>query len=206
MIFIGNNIPTPNPEPTAILILGIGKKVFGRCRRKEKDMKKIILTLLGVFFFTGIAQADVCMKIMRKEHWMSAWQQSDINKLTTEEFGEYEARTRPFDIIAIYQANRCSTPPPVQDPSSDMITVVVYGLAYEDALQYQDSYYDYSGELDPDTGEDAVYLKREHKFRIADGNLPGPLKNLFDSSSYLTFQWGDIRGFVENKQAGVIGE
>ena len=169
-------------------------------------MKKIILTFLGVFFFTGIAQADVCMKIMRKEHWMSAWKQSDINKLTTEEFREYEARTRPFDIVAVYQANRCSTQPPVQDPSSDMITVVVYGLAFEDALQYQDSYYDYSGELDPDTGEDVVYLKREHKFKIAYENLPGPLKKLFASSSYVTFQWGDIRRFLENKQTGVIGE
>ena len=126
-----------------------------------------------MFIFTGVAQADVCMKVMRKEHWMSGWEQSDINKLTVEELHEYEARTRPFDIVAIYPAHRCSTPPAEQDPASAMITVVIYGLDYEVALQYQDSYYDYTGELDPDTGEAAVYLKREHKFRIADGDLPG---------------------------------
>jgi len=169
-------------------------------------MKKIILALLGVFLFTGIAHADVCMKIMRKEHWMSAWQQIDINTLAAEEIQEYEARTRPFDIVAIYQGYQCSTPPAVQDPTSAMITVVISGLDYEDALQYQDSYYDFTGELDPDTGEAAVYLKREHKFRIANGNLPGPVKNLFSNNSYLTFQWEDIRGFVENKRTGVIGE
>ena len=52
-------------------------------------MKKIIFVLLGVFLFTGIAQADVCMKIMRKDHWMSAWKQSDIIKLTPEVWDEY---------------------------------------------------------------------------------------------------------------------
>ena len=169
-------------------------------------MKKIILTLLGVFLFTGIAQADVCMKIMRKEHWMSAWKQSDINKLTDEELQEYETRTRPFDIVAIYQGYQCSTPPAVQDPTSKMITLYIYGLDYEDALRYRDSYSDFTGELDPDTGEAAVYLKREHKFRIANGNLPGPVKNLFDNNSYHTFQWEDIRRFLENKRTGVIGE
>ena len=169
-------------------------------------MKKIILALLGVFLFTGIAYADVCMKIMRKEHWMSAWDQSDIDRLSTEEFREYDARTRPFDIVAVYPAHRCSTPPPVQDSTSALITVVIYGLEYEDALQYQDAYHDYTGELDPDTGEALVYVKREHKFRIASGDLPGPVRNLFDNNSYLTFQWEDIRGFVENKQTGVIGE
>ncbi len=169
-------------------------------------MKKFILTFLGIFLFTGIAHADVCMKIMRKEHWMSAWQQSDINKLSAEELQEYEARTRPFDIVAIYKAAQCSTPPSVQDPTSAMTTVVIYGLDYEDALKYQDSYYDFTGEPDPDTGEPAVYLKREHKFSLADGNLPGPVRNLFDNNSYLTFQWEEIRGFVENKQTGIIGE
>jgi len=168
-------------------------------------MKKIILTLLGVFLFTGIAQADVCIKIMRKDHWMSAWTQNDINKLTDEELREYEARTRPFDIVAIYQMNQCSTPPAVQDPTSAMVTVVINGLDYEDALRYQDSYYDFTGEPDPDTGKAAVYLKRQHKFRIANGNLPGP-ENLFDNNSYLAFQWEEIRGFVKNKQTGKIGE
>ena len=169
-------------------------------------MKKIIPTLLGVFFFTGIAQADVCMKIMRKDHWMSAWEQSDINKLTEEELREYEARTRPFDIVAIYRGYQCNALPEEQDPTSEMITVVIYGLDYEDAVQYQDSYYDFTGELDPDTGEAAVYLKRQHKFRIADKSLSGPVKNLFDNNSYFTIQWEDIRGFVENKRTGVIGE
>ena len=169
-------------------------------------MKKIILPILGVFLFTGVAQADVCMKIMRQEHWMSAWKQSDLNKLTSEELREYDARTRPFDIVAIYQGYQCSTPPPVQDPTSAMITVVIYGLDFEDALRYRDSYYDYTGEPDPDTGEAAVYLKHEHKFRIADGNLPGSVKNLFNNNSYLTFQWKDIRRFVENKRTGELGE
>ena len=169
-------------------------------------MKKIILTLLGIFLFTGIAQADVCIKIMRKEHWMSAWKQSDINTLTTEEFQEYEARTRPFDIVAIYRGEQCSMPPAVQDPTSEMITVVIYGLDYEDSLQYQDPYYDFTGELDLDTGESAVYLKRDHKFRIADGHLPESVRTIFNNNSYLSFHWGDIRGFVENKQTGIIGE
>ena len=31
-------------------------------------------------------------------------------------------------------------------------------------------------------------------------------KNLFDNNSYLTFQWGDIRRFLENKRTRVIGE
>ena len=169
-------------------------------------MRNLILTFLGVFLFTGIAQADVCMKIMRKEHWMSAWEQSDINKLTSEGLQEYEARTRPFDIVAIYRGEQCSMPPPVQDPASEMITVVIYGLDYEAALQYQDPYYDYTGGPDPDTGEAAVYLKRQHKFRIAGENLSGPVRNLFNNNSYLTFQWEEMRGFVENKQTGIIGE
>ena len=169
-------------------------------------MKKIILALLGVFLFSGIAQADVCLKIMRQEHWMSAWKQSDINKLTPEELRKYEARTRPFDIVAVYHADQCSSPPTEQDPSSAMITLVVYGLDYEDALRYQDPYYESSGETDPDTGEDAVYLKREHKFRIADGKLSGQLKNLFNNNSYLIFQWEDIRRFLENKRTGAMGE
>ena len=102
--------------------------------------------------------------------------------------------------------NQCSTPPPVQDPTSTMITVAINGLDYEDALKYQDSYYDFTGEPDPDTGKAAVYLKRQHKFRIVKGNLPGPVKNLFNNNSYLTFQWEDIRRFVENKRTGVLGE
>ena len=167
-------------------------------------MKKIILALLGVFLFTGIAQADVCLKIMRQEHWMSSWTQSDINKLSLEELQEYEARTRPFDIVAVYHADQCSTPPAEQDPASAMITVVIYGLDYEDALRFQDSYYDDTGEPDPDTGKPAVYVKRQHKFRVA--KLTGPIKNLFDNNSYLTFQWEEIRKFVENKQTGMIGE
>lgn len=169
-------------------------------------MKKIILALLGVFLFTGIARADVCLKIMRKEHWMSAWKQSDINRLTPEELREYEARTRPFDIVAVYEADQCSTPPTVQDPASAMITVVIYGLSYEDALRYQEPYYEYTGEMDPGTGEETVYLKREHEFRIADGKLSGPLQNLFRNNSYLTFQWEDIRRFIENKRTGAMGE
>lgn len=169
-------------------------------------MKKIILTLLGVFLFTGIAHADVCMKIMRQEHWMSAWKPSDINRLSPEELREYEARTRPFDIIAVYHADQCSTPPEVQDPTSTMITVVVLGLDYKDARKYQEPYYEYSGEIDPDTGEETVYVKREHKFRIAEGKLIGPLQNLFRNNSYLTLQWEDIGRFVENRRTGTLGE
>ena len=169
-------------------------------------MKRVILTLLGVFLFTGIAQADVCLKIMRKEHWMSAWGQGDIARLTLEELREYEARTRPFDIVAVYPAYQCSTPPAVQDPTSAMITLYIYDLDHEDALRYQDSFYDLTEEPDPDTGEAAVYLKRQHQFRIADENLPVSIRDLFDRSSYLVFQWEEIRGFVENKQTGIMGE
>jgi len=169
-------------------------------------MKKIIPALLGVFLFTGIAQADVCLKIQRKEHWMSGWTQGDINSLTPEGLREYEARTIPFDIVSVYRGYQCSTPPAEQDPASAVVTLYIRGLEFEEALQYQDSYYDFTGELDPDTGKAGVYLKRQHKFRIADENLPGQVKDLFDSSSYLTFQWEEIRVFVENKKTGVIGE
>ena len=169
-------------------------------------MKRLIFTILGVFLFNGVAQADVCLKIQRQEHWMSFWKQSDIKRLTPEELREYEARTRPFDIIAVYHADQCSTPPVVQDPASATITVLIYGLEYEDALRFQGSYYDFTGEPDPDTGKPAVYLKRQHKFRLAKGKLPGPVKSLFDHNSYLTFQWEEIRGFVENKQPGRTGE
>ena len=110
------------------------------------------MTIVGIFLFTGIAQADVCLKIMRQEHWMSGLKQSEINRLSQEELREYEARTRPFDIVAIYRGQQCSNPPAVQDPTSATITVVVNGLDYEDALHFQEPYYDFTGKLDPDTG------------------------------------------------------
>jgi hypothetical protein len=169
-------------------------------------MRKIILTVLGVFLFSGIAQADVCMKIQRQEHWMTGLDQRDIAKLNHEERLEYEARTRPFDVIVVYHADQCSIPPEVQDPTSAMITVVIYGLDYEDALRYQNSSYDLTGEPDSDTGKPTVNIKHQHKFRIANENLPGSLKSLFDHNSYLVFQWEEIRDFFENKETGVIGE
>lgn len=166
--------------------------------------KTILLTICFVLAFTGIAFADACFRIMRQEHWQSAWSQGTINKLAPEERQEYEARTRPFDIIDIYHGWQCAIPPAVQDPESKAITVVIYGLSYEDAVHYKNVYWDFTGEVSEE-GEPEVYIKRSSKFRIADGKLPGPAKTLFNNNSYLTFQWEDICGFVTNKLTELDG-
>ena len=173
-----------------------------------KKLTALILAMIVLVAFAGTAFADVCVEIRRAGTWLDDLKTNEVNSmindgsLTRE---EYDARIQPYDIIDVYHDYKCPTPA-VITTGADSFSIIIKGLDYDLARRYLEHWNEFTGETDPETGEEITYIKRIRKFRVSNNNLPGPISAVVENDDYIVLQWSDIRGYVENKLTGSIGE
>lgn len=172
-------------------------------------MRKAIFlaTIFALLIFAGTAAADVCVIVKRTGSWFDDHTQGQINQMInagviTQE--EYDARQMPFDVVVVYEPWRCSADNPADNP---LMAIMIRGtLDVATAQRYTEAWWDYTGELRVEDGLPERYVKRSRKFGFKKQNMPAALQNLIDNNGYLEVNWEDIRGYVEDKATGIVGQ
>ena len=172
-------------------------------------MKKttVFSTILAMAFVLTIplwAYADACFWIIRDgdpelpNNQVNALQRDCTRDNNCWDWYDYDGRTRQYDIIDVTDASRCPEPAS-QNPGSTYIQVVVTGIDFDAAHRLTQAW----NELDPNSGE--YYMKRQRKYGMIRDHLSAGVQSLLDDNSWLTFDWQDLCGYINNKLTDLDG-